>query len=258
MDIRSAITGQNLPKSETEILLAWAIRKPRSYIVAHPEHVLSADELTRFADATARRRRDEPVQHITGTQEFYGRSFKTDGRALVPRGSTEELVRIALEFLKDGCDLIEEIDTDVVAAAKKLGDLNDVKTVIDIGTGTGVIAVTLALERPDLTIIATDVSADALSLAKENAQSHGATIEFRQGSCLDPVQNITEPFVIVSNPPYIPRNRSLTKDVINYEPHVALFGGDEGGEIARMIAEQATKHPYCRGYVIECMKGQLR
>ncbi len=225
--------------------------------MAHDRDVLPPDAYSRYAAAVERRRRSEPIQHITGRQEFYGRFFKADARALVPRGSTEELVRIVLDFLRKGKDRIEEIDTDVVATTKRLGDLADVKTVVDVGTGSGVIAVTLALERPDLRVIATDVSGDALALARENATVLGARVEFREGDCLEPVGDLAEPFVVVSNPPYIPAGRSLMKDVIDFEPHVALFGGKDGGEIARAIAEQAQSHPFCRGYAIECMKGQL-
>lgn len=252
-----ALNGQNLPRSETEILLSWALGKPRAWLFAHDRDELPAGAYARYAEAVERRRKSEPMQHITGRQEFYGRTFRADARALVPRGSTEELVRIALQFLTDGKDRIEEIDTDVVATTKRLGDLSDVRTLVDVGTGSGVIAVTLALERPDHRVIATDVSRDALVLAKENAQALGARVEFREGDCLGPVRDLAEPFVLVSNPPYIPAGRSLMKDVIDYEPVIALFGGKDGGDIARKLVDQATDHPFCRGYAIECMQNQL-
>jgi release factor glutamine methyltransferase len=256
--VSDALSGQNLPKNETEILLSWILSKPRSWLFAHGDDELTADAYARFAVAVERRRKSEPVQHITGRQEFYGRLFTTDARALVPRGSTEELVRIVLDLLNDGKDRVEEIDTDVVATAKKLGELRDVKTLVDIGTGSGVIGITLALERPDLRVIATDVSEEALTLARENAKTLGATIDFRSGDCLDPVQDLKESFILISNPPYIPVGRALMKDVIDFEPHVALFGGKDGGDIARRIVEQASSHPFCRGYAIECMRDQLK
>ncbi len=255
--IADALTGQNLPKTETEMLLAWAIGKPRSFLVSHPETELTQEELDRFSQATARRRKKEPVQHITGTQEFYGRMFAVDGRALIPRGSTEDLVRIALDFLKNPRDSTEEVDTDIVISTFAFGNIDEAKTVVDIGTGSGAIAVTLALERPDLKIIATDLSKEALTLAAENAKTLGAAVEFRQGSCLVPTMDLTEPFVIVSNPPYIPVGNVLMKDVVDYEPHLALFGGQDGGDIARKILTDAKNHPFCRGIVMECMTGQL-
>jgi release factor glutamine methyltransferase len=259
MRVSDALTGQNLPRMDVEVLLAWILGTNRAGLIAHPDRELTQQEYAAFADALTRRRKGEPMQYITGEKEFYGRVFAVDRRALIPRGATEELLRIALAFLRDGTDRTEEVDTAIVVTARARGSLKDIRTVVDIGTGSGCIGVTLALERPDLRVIATDISSDALALAQENAVRHGVQerMMFLAGAALHPLVDLREPFVIVSNPPYIPAGRNLMADVLDYEPHVALFGGPDGGDVPRTIWNDALKHPFCRGIVMECMEGQL-
>ncbi len=259
MRIADALTGQNLPKADCEVLLGWVLGQSRAYLLAHPEKLLTDEEFAVYSNCLRRRRLHEPVSYITGTHDFYQRWFKADARALIPRSSTEELVRIALGFLQKPADSEMEVDTDVVITTKVLGDVRDVRTVVDVGTGSGCIGITMALERPDLRVIATDISADAISLAKENAEllKIADRMEFRTGGGLTPIQDLTTPFVIVTNPPYIVDGSALMHDVIDYEPHVALFGGKDGGVIPRQIWQDAMNHSFCRGIVMECMTGQL-
>jgi len=106
-------------------------------------------------------------------------------------------------------------------------------------------------------VIATDISEDALRVAKKNAENHQAEIDFRSGDLLEPIQDLTEPFIIVSNPPYIPQSEELMRDVRDYEPKMALFGGKEGIDILEKLVDQAKNHPHCRGVVLELREEQV-
>lgn len=195
--------------------------------------------------------------YILGSVEFFGRMFKTDARALIPRSPTESLVELAVEFLKHPKEEKRVIDTGITGWSHVLKPDLKIQTIVDIGTGAGCVAVTLALELPGMKIIGTDISSDALSLAKENADLLGATVEWRQGNVLEPVMNLAEPFLLVSNPPYIPQERSLAKEVSGYEPHVALFGGSDGMDVTRNILDAAKNHPQCAGWIIESETEQI-
>ena len=153
----------------------------------------------------------------------------------------------------------ETIDTDagIVAAARKFRDRRALRTVIDVGTGSGCIGITLKLALPDIHVIATDISRDALNVAEKNAKRLGAEISFRSGSLLAPLADLTEPFLVVSNPPYIPQSRKLDADVAEFEPASALYGGPNGDETIRTLMDQCAKHPHCAGIALECEKNQL-
>ncbi len=241
---------------DAEVLLAAILKKDRAWILAHPEHELTEDDAEKFTEWLERRANKEPVAYITGVKEFYGRKFEVDPTVLVPRPSTESLVALSLEFLKTGEEQLKEADNKVIIASKAFGDLSDVKTIVDIGTGSGCIAITLALEAPDLNIIATDINSGALTVAKRNASKYGVSIDFREGSLLAPIQDLTSPFLIVSNPPYIPEGDELMADVEKYEPHGALFSGRDGTDILKELITQAKTHASCRGVVVECRDEQ--
>ncbi len=262
---------------DAEVLLAAILKKDRTWILAHPEHTLTEDDQEKFTEWLERRVKKEPVAYITGVKEFYGRKFAVDPAVLVPRPSTEGLVDIVLSlspFDRAQCDKnkkachgepgrtmaseIKKLDNGIIAATIILGDLSDVKTIVDIGTGSGCIAITLALEAPEFKIIATDISSGALAVAKSNALQHGVEIDFREGDLLEPIQNLDSPFLIVSNPPYIPEGDELMADVEKYEPHGALFSGKEGTDILKKLITQAKTHASCRGVVIECREEQAK
>lgn len=254
MIVSEALAGSGLPSAEAEILLAHALQKNRAWLLGHPDDRLTDAVWSTFMSDVDRRRTHEPVAYIVGEQEFYGRPFTVDRRVLIPRPATEGVVRRALQFLEDGKDAQDEVDSGIVVTAKKLKMNNEqLKMIVDVGTGSGCIAITLALERPDLTIIATDISKDALDVARINAKRHRleSRITFKEGSGLDPVQGITEPFLLVSNPPYIPSGNQIMKDVKDFEPHVALFGGITGNDIRQQIEKRAKAHPFCIGWVME-------
>ncbi|WP_204498974.1 peptide chain release factor N(5)-glutamine methyltransferase [Aquibacillus albus] len=166
-----------------------------------------------------------PVQHLTGTETFYGRSFRVNQHVLIPRPETEELVEGVLAYV------------DSIHFPKPT-------RVLDIGTGSGIIAITLKLERPDLQVYASDISEQALAVAADNAQQLGADISFEQGDFLEPFLNKqTEAQIIVSNPPYIPYEEepTLSDTVKNFDPELALFAEDDGLAAYKKMVQQSEK-----------------
>lgn len=261
MHVSDVLSSGKIPNSEAEILLSALLSKDRTWVLAHGEHVLAPHEEERLAVWLQRRAKGEPVAYIVESQEFYGRPFIINKHTLIPRPATERLVEIALDALSKPTEpaaYATEIDTEIIAAVNIWKNLGTVRTVADIGTGSGCIGVTLACERPDLHVIATDINDQTIVTAKKNAAMLGAAanMEFRKGYDLDPLADVRVPFFIVSNPPYIPDSYELEKNVRDFEPGTALFGGAEGADILKRIVAQAKAHPYCCGYAIECRKDQ--
>ncbi len=206
-----------------------------------------------------RRSRFEPSAYITGEREFYGRNFFVDASVLIPRPATEQLVQTTLRIMQG--DMVKQVipaDEQIVIATYVWGDIASLRTIADIGTGSGCIAVTLTCERPDFRMIATDISSDTLRIARRNAKRHNvlSQVKFLQGNALKPLSCLKEPFLVVSNPPYIPEGTAMMRDVIDYEPHEALFSGKDGMNVIRTIMKDARQHPQCVGVVIECMEKQ--
>lgn len=257
MRMEDALVRADLPRSEAEVLLSALLGCDRSWFLAHPEAEVPPEKLDRWHDWVTRRRRGEPAAYITGWREFCGRRFRTDPRALIPRPATERLVELALGFMDQPQDKDVELDTRIVGITRVLrGGVPT--TIVDLGTGSGCIALTLALAQPDLRVIATDVSPDAVALAAENATSLGlrSRIDLRSGTDLDPVAELVEPFLLISNPPYIPAGTALEHTVEQYEPATALFAGPDGTDVLERIAQQARAHPACAGLVVECRAEQ--
>ena len=153
----------------------------------------------------------KPIQYIKGCESFFGRDFKVNEDVLIPRYETEELVENILYRIDDYFNDYKEIH------------------LCDVGTGSGAIAITLALEEPRLKVIATDISKEALVVAQDNAKTLGANVEFRNGDMLQPLLDTHEKVdIFVSNPPYIPNDQDIEAMVKDNEPHVALFGGNDG------------------------------
>lgn len=261
MKVDAVITSSSIDQLDAELLLAHILHKDRSWIVAHPEYNLSDKECDDIKNVFERRKNNEPIAYIIGEREFYGRSFFVDRNVLIPRSCTEFLVEQTLSIAKNGGiqQSSNEIDTEITATTDIWKD-ETFGTIVDIGTGSGCIAITLALEIPNMKIIATDISQEALEVAERNAEKHTVfdRIDFRLGSYMDPVQNLDENFLIVSNPPYIPQDEKLMEDVGNYEPHSALFANNSGKEIVNQIVTEAKKHSRCVGFVIESRCDTIR
>lgn len=163
-----------------------------------------------------------PVQHLTKTASFYGRDFFVSGQVLVPRFETEELVVAAIHYMQ------------------KTNGRSDV-TVLDVGTGSGVIAITLKLEMQHATVYATDIATGALEVAKKNAINHEADVQFLQGDFLTPCVELgLSPDVIISNPPYIAHEEeeALQDTVKHFDPSLALYAGENGLAAYRRIVQQ--------------------
>ena len=207
--------GIDAARLEAEVLLADALGTDRAHL--YSERTVPEPARTRFAASLDRRGRREPLQHIRGRQEFFSRDFAVDPRVLIPRSETEEVVDTVLRRLRR----VER------------------PSILDVGTGSGVIAVTLALELRGARVCATDVSAAALEVAKANAERLGVgdRIAFRRGDLALPFAG--EPFdAVVSNPPYVPSGElaRLAPEVRDHEPRVALDGGPDGLDAYRGLA----------------------
>jgi release factor glutamine methyltransferase len=214
--------GIEKPRLDAEVLLAHALGTTRMQLVLDAKRPLAPEELARFRDHVKRRRAREPVAYLLGTREFYGRPFRVDKRVLIPRPDTETLVDVALART-EGCSLSMRA--------------------LDLCTGSGCVAVTLARQRPTACVHATDLSDDALAVARDNALRLGAyTVSFRRGDLFDALPAECGPFdVIVSNPPYIatPEVEALDRDIKEFEPRLALDGGADGLDVVRRIIDLA-------------------
>jgi release factor glutamine methyltransferase len=213
--------GIENPRLNAEHLLAHSLGRKRLDVYLEFERDLAEPELAPLRELVRRRGQNEPLQHLLGTVEFCGNIFLCDKRALVPRPETEEFV----EFL----------------GPEIRGQKSEVR-IIDVGTGSGVIALSLAAKFPDAEIIATDISDDALLLARENAvRLETARVQFLKSDLLENVDGKFD--LIVANLPYISRHDrdQLAPEVLR-DPEVALFAGEKGDEIIRRLIETAPSH----------------
>ena len=198
-------------------------------LIAEPNLVLADDKISKFKNFIERRLNHEPVTRIMGMREFYGRTFQVSPAVLDPRADTETIIELTLQLLGA-----------------------EPKRILDLGTGSGAIAVTLLAERLNWSGIAVDLSADAIEIAKTNTNSIGVAqrLAFHNAAWFN---GIAEKFdLIVSNPPYIPHLEifELVLEVQNYDPHIGLDGGNDGLEAYRAIASGAADHLNAKGLVI--------
>lgn len=211
------------PRLEADLLLAHILEKRRLDLYLDIERPLTEAQLDRLRPMVKRRADREPLQYILGSVEFCGLLLKVDSRALIPRPETEELFQLILEALEF-----------------------TPKRILDLGTGSGAIAIALARQFPEAEVTAVDYSADALALAQENEALHLSkeTIRFLKGSWFEAVSGKERFDLIVSNPPYLSAEEIATAEpeVINYEPQSALAAGPEGLDDLRRILAHAPHH----------------
>lgn len=198
----------------------------RSYIFAHPTVGISPHKWEELDAMAARRAKGEPLAYILGSREFYGREFLVSPAVLIPRPETEQLIGLALEALDSRTQYDQGLDRnspDWVLQAKRR------PKVLEIGTGSGCIAVTLKLERPEIDVLATDISPEALEVARENAGRLGAEISFLESDLLEKVPEKGDFDLIMANLPYVSRDWEwVNRENLRFEPELALYAGDNG------------------------------
>lgn len=217
--VASLLAASGLPALEARALLARELGVPRERLVAHPEESVDAAHARSFCAMTRRRLAGEPLAYLLGGKEFYGRWFAVTPAVLVPRPETELLVELALKHLAG----IER------------------PRVLELGTGSGCIGVTLALERPDAEVTATDRSREALDIARANAATLGAGLSFVHGSWFGPLPAHAQFELIVGNPPYVAENDPHLAE-LSHEPILALTSGRNGLADLHAIIEGAPAH----------------
>jgi len=216
---------------EAEMLLEFLLRKSREYIIAHPEHEISREEILQFQKYCDARAKGIPMAYLTHHKEFFGLDFYVDERVLIPRPETEMLVEEAI---------LRQQDT---GNRKQVWEQGTGKGVVfcDIGTGSGCIAIALAKNLPHARIIATDISADAIEVAKKNAEFHGVSsqIEFMKSDLLSEISSRSFDGII-ANLPYIgiTEHHFVSKEVLEHEPHGALFSGENGLDLYERLFTQ--------------------
>lgn len=211
------------PRLTAEVLLAHVLKTGRVRLYVDLDRPLEKDELATFRALIERRMAGEPTQYLTGVREFYNRPFKVDPRVLIPRPETELLVEACLQRLPKGAP----------------------SRVLDVCVGSGCIAISIAAERPQATVYATDLSPDAVALARENAEALKVAdrVTILQGSLFTPLPPDARFDVVVSNPPYIATAEIDTLSAeVRREPRMALDGGADGLTLIRRVAEGARGH----------------
>lgn len=215
--------GVSSPKRQAEEIVSFSLLKSRLDLYMHFEKPLTESELALIRENLKRRANREPIQYIEGRLSFYNCQLNVNRNALIPRQETELLVEKIVECLK-----IEHLEK---------------KTLWDIGTGSGAIAIAIKKMFPNLKVIASDLSREAIELAKENAKQNQVEIEFLQGDLLKPFENQKADF-IVSNPPYIPEKEyeSLEAEVKLFEPKMSLISGKTGLEFYERYARDIKEY----------------
>lgn len=221
------------PAYEAGLILSWALNKPHAFIYAHPDMEPDPAETRRFMELVERRSRGEPFQYITGECEFLSLNFKVNPGVLIPRSDTELLAEAALFSL--GCR--QPFVNPGLFRVSKQG----IRRVLDVGTGSGCLAVSIARYAPDVQVDALDISEEALQTARLNAEINGvsAVIRFIRADFLTDSGFTDQPYdLILSNPPYISRDdrTGLMSSVEKYEPEQALFAGDGGLSFYKRLA----------------------
>lgn len=214
--------GVENPRLDAELLLASALGCDRVRLYIDVEKPLTPAELGRFKPLIQRRGAREPVAYILGQKEFYGRAFEVLPGVFIPRPETELLVRLALEAMPAGAPF----------------------RALDLCAGSGAVGVTLAAERPEAQVDLVEISPPAFSAAQRNAQKHAAgRARVLQGDLFAALPQGARYNVIVANPPYVPalHGRELSPDIVDHEPHLALFAGEDGLAVVRRVIEGAPR-----------------
>ena len=230
------------PQLTTRLLLSHILQIPHLELSFHYQKELSTKQMDLFGNLVKRKLQREPIQYITNKAYFMNLKLKATPAVLIPRPETEQLVlQVKKYFFKTK---------------------NIKATIVDIGTGSGCIAISLSRFLPNK-IIATEISKEAITIARENIQTYNANVKILPGNILEPLYNLsneTNEFFIVANPPYISSKdlKILSPEISNYEPKIALYGGEDGLIFYRKILEQSQKLKKVIGFAFEVGKGQAQ
>lgn len=215
---------QNLGEQAAQLYLLELANLEAHDLYMEMDQEMDSDLMKRYEEGIKRMLSGEPLGHVLGFEWFYGYQFKVNEHVLIPRPETEELVANILagydEFFADSEDV----------------------TAVDIGTGSGAIAIAVKKEEPSISMMATDISKEAIQVANQNALANDAAVPFLVGDMLEPlIERDLKVDILISNPPYIPKDEEMEATVVDHEPHVALFGGEDGLKFYRIIFEQCRK-----------------
>ena len=210
--------GIETARLDALVLLSDATGKDRAHLLAHPELELTAEQQNQLEVLLKRRLTHEPLAYIRGKVEFYGREFMVNEHVLVPRPESENLLELLAEY-------------------------GDVPTIIDLGTGSGALAISASLARPEATVYAIDIDPECLQTAQLNADKHGADIKLIEGDLLRgiAVDEFASPIAILANLPYVPDAYAIN-EAAAHEPEVALFGGKDGLDLYRVMFDQLSEY----------------
>lgn len=223
----SRLTEAGIATAELDalILLEDCLHKNRANILAHLDEALNSEQISQLNVQIAHRAGHEPLAYIRGKTEFYGRKFIINKNVLEPRPETEAMI-----------DLLKKLPNEAR------------KTVIDVGTGSGAIAITAAIELLEVQVIATDIDPKCLEVARQNCEKHKATVDLRQTDLIDGVE-VPAHTAILANLPYVPNDFGINKAAL-HEPHVAIFGGDDGLDLYRQLFTQLSQAKHRPTYVL--------
>lgn len=217
------------------LLLEFVLKRERTYFLANPEIAINTGRLQQLNKLLKRRLAHEPMAYILKNIEFYGRNFYVDKRVLTPRPESETMIELLLDL----------------AESQKLKAKSGL-IVVDVGTGSGCLAITTKLEFPALSVVATDVSQQALTVARRNARKLGADIKILHGDLLEPLRNSVFGFrssVILANLPYVPNQYKINR-AAGHEPKEAIFDGVDGLDLYRQFFKQVSSLPYLPRYIL--------
>jgi release factor glutamine methyltransferase len=209
------------------VLLEDTVKQNRGWLLAHPEHVLSSANVRKLGHHLAQRSRHEPLAYIRGKTEFYGREFIINHKVLEPRPESETMIEIYKQL-----------------------SLPKNAVIVDIGTGSGALAITAKLESPQANVIATDFDPSCLMVASKNAKKMGAQIQFLLGDLFSPINDLhIKPTVLFCNLPYVPDSFKINPAALQ-EPRVAIFGGPDGLDVYRRLFAQLSTTKFIPSFIL--------